>query len=144
MRCTNCDAVIPRGAGACPQCGVFARVVAPPSRKSSRMWILGLLLIAAAVGGFTYFATKPRAAKPLPPIHVVKDRPGGARVGGGAAISEPEAILRVQRACGVAPECVATISKGYHDGAYVIEAVDRCKGTRFGTRRVDGKTGAVR
>ena len=146
MQCSNCGARIPGDLGACPECGVFARVVGPPTRSKSRTWILALLLAAAAVAGVTYFATKPRPGerRPLPPIRVVKDRPGGARVGAGAAISEPEAVLRLQRSfAGVKPECVSTISKGYHEGAYVIEAVDRCAGTRLGKYRVDGKTGAI-
>ena len=144
MRCTNCGASIPRGEGACPECGVFARVVAP-ERQSTRKWILMLLLIAAAVGATTYFLTRPaRPVTPLRKIHIVRDRPGGARVGAGATISEPEAILRVQRSFrNVAPDCVATISKGYSDGAYTIEAVNRCAGTRLGRCRVDGKSGAV-
>ena len=74
---------------------------------------------------------------------MVRDRPGGARVGSGATISEPEAILRLQRSFHAAPDCIAIMSKGYSDGAYLLDAINRCDGTRFGRWRVDGRSGAL-
>ena len=141
MRCTNCGATVPRDSGTCPECGVFARVVSPKS-ENSRLWILALLLVAAGVGAFTYFATiRETHLLSRTPVRVVHDRPGGARRGSGAAISEPEAILRLQRSFGLAPDSVAIMSKGYSDGVYVLDAINRCDGTRLGRWRVDGKTG---
>lgn len=64
-------------------------------------------------------------------------------MGPGAKISEPEAILRLQRSLNRKPDCVAILSQGYSDGAYHLVAVDRCEGTRIGRWLVDGKTGAV-
>jgi len=148
MQCTNCGADIPRDLGACPQCGVFARVVAPPRKRShTSTWVLGLLLIAVAIGGATYFLSTRAARKTpaaLPPIRVVHDRPGGARTGGGATISEPEAILRLQRSFAeLSPDCIAILSNGYREGAYQLSAVNRCEGTKLGRWRVDGKSGAI-
>jgi hypothetical protein len=146
MKCDNCGASVPRGHGACPECGVFVRVIAPQKKRGRTMtWILTLLLLAAGVAGATYFLTRPAGSQPsLLPIHVVHDRPGGARKGSGATLSEPEAILKLQRSFpGVKPECVATMSMGYRDGAYDITAVDRCNGTRLGRWRIDGKSGEL-
>lgn len=146
MTCDNCGASVPRDLGACPECGVFIRVIKPEAKKKrsrTSTWILALLLLAALAFGATYFLTRPKGAPPLLPIRVVKDRPGGARKGSGAAISEPEAVLRLQRSFpGVKPECVATLSLGYRNGAYDITAVDRCAGTKLGRWRIDGQTGA--
>lgn len=147
MRCDNCGEAVPRDAGACPGCGVYVRTLAKKKRGGTTMWILGLLLAAVAVGAFTYFKT--RGAKPASvlappaPIRVVKDRPGGARKGEGATVSEPEAMRRLVRELNRKPDCVALMSHGYRDGAYDLTAVDRCDGTRLGRWRVDGKSGAV-
>lgn len=148
MTCDNCGASVPRDLGACPQCGVFVRVVAPPSAKKrgrTATLVLSLLLLAAAVAAGTYFLTRPApgAQRHVLPIRVVKDRPGGARVGGGAKINEPEAILRLQRSFALKPECIAILSNGYRDGAYQLTAVNRCDDTRLGRWNVDGKSGAV-
>ena len=144
MKCTNCGASIPRDAGACPQCGVFARLAEPPRKGGSRRWILVLLLLAAAAGGATYFLTRGPAAPPAPlPIRVVHDRPGGAHLAPGATVSEPEAILRLRRSLALAPDCVAIMSHGFVDGGYRLTAVNRCDGTRLGRWRVDGRSGAV-
>lgn len=81
--------------------------------------------------------------RPAKPIHVVHDRPGGARSGAGATITEPEAILRLRRSLGLTPDCIAILSHGFRDGGYDLTAVNRCDGTRLGRWRVDGKSGAV-
>jgi len=78
------------------------------------------------------------------PVRVVKDRPGGARRPKGAAISEPEAILRLRRHfTTIKTDCIAILGNGYRDGAYQMTVVNRCDGTRLGRWRVDGGTGAV-
>ena len=146
MKCENCGASVPRDLGACPECGVFARVIEKKRRDKTRHWILGLLLAAVAAGAATYFFTRsPRSATPevIAPLRVVKDRPGGARKGEGATVNEPEAMRRLQRALNRKPDCVAIMSHGYRDGAYDLTAVDRCDGTRLGRWRVDGKSGSV-
>ena len=146
MRCTNCGARVPHDAGACPECGVFARV-APAARQRSLTLLLSLLLIALTVAAAAYFLTRGshavRSGRQRP-IRVVRDRPGGARRGDGATISEPEAILRLQRSFDAAPECIAIMSKGYINGGYILEAINRCDGTRSGRWRVDGGSGAMR
>jgi hypothetical protein len=108
-------------------------------------WALALLLIAIASGGATYFFSRRSPAKrPTPTsVRVVHDRPGGARVGAGATISEPEAILRLRRSLNLPPDCVAILSNGYREGGYNLMAVNRCDGTRLGRWRVDGKSGTV-
>jgi predicted nucleic acid-binding Zn ribbon protein len=150
MKCENCGASVPRDLGACPECGVFARVLKQKKEKkksNTRLWVLMLLLIALAVAATTYWVTRPTVVpkKPAPlPVRVVHDRPGGARSGSGAKVSEPEAILYLQRSLGLKVDCIAIMSNGFRDGAYQLTAVDRCEGTRLGKWRVDGKTGAVR
>lgn len=146
MRCTNCDAHIPYDAGACPECGVFARVLDRAPQRSLRL-VLSLLLIGVAVIGAAYFFTRPSRRHVAPvrlPVRVVHDRPGGARVGDGATINEAEAILRLQRSFDGAPDCVAIMSKGYRDGGYILEAINHCDRTRSGRWRVDGRSGAIR
>lgn len=146
MQCTNCEAHIPRGAGACPECGVFARML-PPHRKGNFALVVLMVVLALSAAAAIYLLTRPArlAPRPLPGrIHVVRDRPGGARRGEGATISEPEAILRLRRSLAAAPDCIAIMSKGYSDGGYLLEAINRCDGTRSGRWRVDGSSGAVR
>ena len=132
MRCSNCGASIPRSAGTCPECGVFARVVTPP-RSNTRIWILALLLIAIGVAAFTYLSTKPSARPVARPLLQT-----------GPVRNQAEAMLRLRQSFGVSPDCVAVISKGFSDGSYHLDAVNRCDGTRLGRWRVEGKTGHVR
>src|SRR5437870_2204907 len=139
MRCTNCDAVIPRDAGACPECGVFARTLESPRRKNW-LWIFALLVALAMIAAYSVGRRQSwrRAPSAPPPIRVVHDRPGGARIGAGATINEPEAILRLQRSFNLAPDCVAIMSKGFSNGSYLLDAINRCDGARLGRWRVDG------
>ena len=146
MRCTNCGARVPHDAGACPECGVFARVAGAPRQRSLTL-LLSLLLIALSVAAAAYFLTRGShvvRSERRRPIRVVGDRPGGARRGDGATISEPEAILRLQRSFDAAPECIAIMSKGFSNGGYILEAINRCDATRSGRWRVDGLSGAMR
>ena len=145
MRCSNCEARIPSDAGACPECGVFARVL-EPARQRRLARVLLIVMMASAVFAATYLWTRrsPAAnARPPLPVHVVRDRPGGARRGSGAILSEPEAILRLQRSFPAAPHCIAIISRGFQDGGYLLEAINSCDRTRSGHWRVDGKSGAI-
>lgn len=130
MKCTNCGARIPGDAGTCPECGVFARVLErsrPPRRIWS--WILLVLVLATGVGATQYFL---RQSTPAPP----RPKPAPAQV------DERQAIVRLQQTF-EKPECVAILSKGFHDGGYDFVAVNRCDGTKLGRWRVDQKTGAV-
>ncbi len=155
--CENCGARVPAGVTSCPECGVYAgkyvegQAIAP--RKPRIGLALSFLAAALVVTAVSVWMTKPHllplpnrekpAAEP-PPIRVVKDRPGGARRGSGATITEPEAILRLRRHfTTIKSECVAILSNGYRDGAYLLTAVNSCDGTRLGRWRVDGRTGAV-
>lgn len=118
----------------------------PKRRDRGRLWVLVLLLMAAGVAAATYFLTRTPTPAPLlvkAPVRVVGDRPGGARVGEGATISEPEAMRRLQRSFNLAPDCVAIMSHGYRAGAYDLTAINRCDKTRLGRWRVDGKSGSV-
>lgn len=145
MRCTNCGATIPRDAGACPECGVFARVLErPQTHRRGRRWLIALLVVVVAAAA-AYFVLRTPGDQPrrTTSIRVVHDRPGVTRVGAGATISEAEAILRLRRSLNLAPDCVAILSHGFHDGGYDLAAVDRCEGTKLGRWRVDGRSGAV-
>ena len=125
---------------------MFARVLKPGPQRSLRL-VLSLLLVGIAVMAATYFLTRPPARRVAParmPVRVVHDRPGGARVGEGATINEAEAILRLQRSFDAGPDCVAIMSKGFHGGGYILEAINHCDRTRSGRWRVDGRSGAIR
>jgi hypothetical protein len=77
------------------------------------------------------------------PVRVVGDRPGGAKRATGATLSEPEATQALRRSFSVKGECLAVINKGYHDGAYLFDASNRCKHKHLGRWKVDGKSGTV-
>ena len=159
--CENCGAKVPAGATVCPECGVFAgeyvegqQAVNPP-KPHVGLW-LSILAAVVLVAAVSVWLTKPHLL-PIPisrdktpprvdtaPVRVVEDRPGGARRPKGAKLSEPEAILHLRRHfTTLDPKCVAILSNGYRDGAYVLTAVNSCENTRLGKWRVDGRTGAV-
>jgi len=145
MRCTNCDAPIPRGATSCPNCGVYAldEPPAPPAPPRRVWWPLALVIVIALVGAAGVWLmqrqskSKP-AAKP-DPVHVVRDRPGGN-------IAEAEAIRTLRRHLttrDIPSDCVVVMSNGLHDGAYQLQAYDRCKHIKLGPWSVDAKTREV-
>jgi hypothetical protein len=153
-RCENCDARVPAGAATCPECGVYAGEYVEgqainPSKPRYGLW-LSLLAAAAVIAAVSYLLTKQLPAreaavrKDTTPVRVVRDRPGGAYRAKGAVISEPEAIMLLRRSfTDLKPECVAILSNGYRDGAYLMTVVNGCTGTRLGKWRVDGKTREV-
>lgn len=147
MRCTNCDAPIPRGVTSCPNCGVYALDEPPkaplPPRRNWWPLALVLLLAAAGAGGWWWWKQQSKApvppAKPLP-VHVVRDRPGGN-------VGEAEAIRTLRSyiaARGTPADCIAILSNGLHAGAYHLTALDRCKNIKLGPWTVDAKTHEVK
>jgi hypothetical protein len=156
--CENCNAHIPAGATTCPECGVYAGEYVEgqaihPRKPRYGLW-LSVLVAALVVTAVSVLLTNPHLiplqfARDLPrvdttPVRVVRDRPGGAYRAKGATINEPEAILLLRRHfTNLKSECVAILSNGYHDGAYVLTAVNGCDHTRLGKWRVDGRTRAI-
>lgn len=150
MRCTNCDAPIPRGVTSCPNCGVYAldEPPRPPLPPRRNWWPLAAVvaLAIAAAAGWWWWSAQPRhkahasaPAKPLP-VHVVRDRPGGN-------VAEAEAIRALRSyiaARGTPADCVAILSNGFHRGAYELTALDRCKQIKLGPWSVNAKTHEVK
>jgi hypothetical protein len=147
MRCSNCETPIPRGATACPNCGVYALDAPPkaplPPRRNGWPLVAVVVLALAGAGAWWWFEPERKPAvtrgKPLP-VHVVRDRPGGN-------VSEAEAIRTLrsyfaQR--GIPADCVAILSNGLRAGAYHLTALDRCKNIKLGPWTVDAKTHEVR
>ena len=117
-------------------------------------WFLTFLavVVAGAIIAFIFYGDVsmipkgvwPRTQKmDTGPVRVVGDRPGGVKRATGAALSEPEATQTLRRSFTVKGECLAVMNRGYHDGAYLFDATNRCKHKRLGRWRVDGQTGAV-
>jgi hypothetical protein len=162
--CENCRAELPAKADACPACGTFAGDVfdgrfPEDRRRTRRLIVLVVTLLALSAAAFFLWpyampfvqryldpqASEDRAAPPS--TRVVKDRPGGARRGAGAKVTEAEA-LRILRShlvqtTDVKADCIALMSHGYARGAYAITAVDSCAGVRLGKWQVDGTSGRV-
>ena len=155
--CSNCRALLPDDAEACPECGVYAGDLYDERvhRPKTRFRLFAALLALALIAGGTAVWWNARHALPekktkaadVPPVRVVGDRPGGARRAPGAVVNEAEAIRLVRRhlveTTGIRADCVAMIGQGSRSGAYIVSALDRCTSTRLGRWRVDGKTGAV-
>jgi hypothetical protein len=150
MRCTNCDAEIPRGATSCPSCGVYAfdEPPAPPAPPRRVWWPLVLVagIVLAGAGGWWWWSTttaesrRPKAVAKPEPVHVVRDRPGGN-------VQEAEAIRALRRHLtirGIPSECVVVMSNGLHAGAYQLTAYDHCKKINLGPWSVDAKTHEVK
>lgn len=156
--CENCGARVPAGATSCPECGVYAGEYVEgqaihPRKPRYGLWI-SLLVAALLVAAISVALTKPdllpisisRDVKLVhrEPVRVVRDRPGGAYRGKGAALSEPEATMLLRRHfTDVDAQCIAILSNGYRNGAYLMSVVDSCTHTRLGQWRVDGKTKAI-
>ena len=124
---------VPRDASACPQCGVFAQMVAP--RSPGRIWpwlALALVLVLAAAAVSVVKMRRPAEAGPHP-----------ARIVPKLPVSEHDAVLLLRQSFALKPECIAIISKGLSGGVYNFVAVNRCDATRLGRWRVDRKSGAV-
>ena len=147
MKCTNCEASIPRGSTVCPECGVFAGDEPPRPGSVERragggrrwVWVV-VALIAAGAGGWWYWYTR-YGQFPKPdtgPVRVVHDRPGGN-------VGEAQATLALRHylAGQMKADCIAVMSRGYSNGYYSFDAVDSCQRTRLGRFRVDPKTHAV-
>jgi hypothetical protein len=159
--CGNCRASIPPGVEVCPACGVYAGSVFDgkmPKKASGRRaagggrgwgWVLALLVLAGAgYGGLWYYKQQQFPKADTGPIRVVGDRPGGANRPAGAAISEPEAILTLRHHFAGGPEkvrgqCIAVMSRGFRDGAYIFDAVNSCKRAKLGRWKVDARTRLV-
>ena len=151
--CASCRAVLPRGAPACPQCGVYAGDVfdgrKPKEKRRAPNWLPLLIVLAIlAAGGWYYWQRRPRSGPESfdkGPASVVRQRPGGSRRAPGATINEAEAIrvLRRSLAARVSSDCLVVTSQGHSGAVYRLTALDRCAGTRLGRFGVDGKTSAV-
>ena len=153
--CSNCRTAIPRGADACPACGVYAGDVfdgkIPKQRRksSSTIWVILLVLTAAGAGAYWYWMQRPKIPRgDTGPIRVVGDRPGGARRAPGAAINEAEAVMTLRHHFAeqkhpIKSECIAVISKGFREGHYTFDVVNSCDRFKLGRWKVDAKTRAV-
>lgn len=158
--CENCGARVPAGATNCPQCDVFAGEyvdgeVVQPRKPAYRFWI-STLIVVVILAALSFLFLRPellpfeinRSMKLVhrepAPVRVVRDRPGGAHRAKGALISEAEATMLLRRHfVNLKSECVAILSDGYRDGAYLMNVVNGCDHTRLGRWRVDGTTKAV-
>ena len=121
------------------------RPLGPRARRSTWPWVLLVLAIAAAGAAYWYAHHQPArsARQALPPVHVVRDRPGGARSIAGAKINEAEAVLLLRRHFDLADQCLAVIFNGEHGRVYRFTAFNSCDRTRLGQWQVDGWTKAV-
>jgi hypothetical protein len=136
--CSNCRAELPEGAVVCPVCGVYAGDVfdgkLPKQKRSFGIWVViaGVLALIAAAA---LFVDQPRSAhKPLR-APVAKSLAGRA----GAMQAVRQRLVSDQ----VPNECLAMMSKGMRDGAYIVDATDRCRHRTLGEWKVDAKTHAV-
>jgi hypothetical protein len=167
--CSNCREEIPESESACPSCGVYAGDVfdgrMPEDRKKRRRLVVLLLLLVVVAAGAWMLSRTPLVpfverqverwagvdqtpAPVVPPARVVGDRPGGARRGAGAALTEAEAIRLLRREIvarrEIGDDCVVVMSRGYEQGVYGMTAFDRCANVRLGEWTVEGRSGEVR
>src|SRR6202035_1677911 len=104
--CSNCRAVIPKGATSCPKCGTFAgdmfdgRLPAQARRRPAGKYFLTFMaiVVAACIIAFIFYGDLSMIPKEIwprtpkmdsGPVRVVGDRPGGAARATGATLSEP-------------------------------------------------------
>lgn len=117
----------------------------PPRNERPFPWWI-VITSVIVIGAAAWWWMRPRTVLISPgPVRVVKQRPGGALKPKGALLSEPEAIITLRRhlAQEAKSECIAMTSQGFRNGAYLLTAVDSCKGVRLGKWTVDAKSGAV-
>ena len=109
-------------------------------RRPAWPWVLLALAIAAAGASYWYAHRAEPAVprQPLPPVHVVHDRPGG-KVDEATAVQ----LLRRHFASRIPEQCIAAIMSGASGGVYRFTVVDSCQRTRLGRWQVDVKTEAV-
>lgn len=137
--CANCRVELPEGAAVCPACGVYAGDVFDgklPTAKRSYGWLVVLLGVVALIAVAALFVRRPLATHLPVRAPVAKNLPGRA----GAMLALRQHLVSDQ----VPNECLAMMSKGMDDGAYVVAAVDRCRHRPLGEWKVDGKTHAVK
>jgi len=141
--CSNCRAEIPKGAGVCPACGVYAGdVFDGRQRRRKRAWgtfaivILGVAAIFAVASFFIRWPKMPIFSSTPARAHTVAPRakrlPGEA----GAMLAIRQHLVSDQ----IPNECLVLMSRGLHDGVYVIRAVDRCRHRQLGDWKVDAGT----
>ena len=116
------------------------RPLGPRARRRAWPWVLLVLAIAAA-GASYWYAHRPEpvtAKQPLPPVRVVRDRPGGK-------VEEATAVLLLRRhfAPRVPEQCLATIMNGRRGSIYRFIVINSCDHTRLGRWQVDVATKAV-
>lgn len=141
--CSNCRAELPKGASVCPACGVFAGEVfdgrLPREKRPYGTYlivILGVIAIFAVATLFVRWPGVPIFHSIHPRVHKTAPRakklPGEA----GAMLAIRQRLVSDQ----VPNECLVLMSKGLHDGVYVIRAVDGCRHQQLGDWKVDAKT----
>ncbi|HEX7190301.1 MAG TPA: hypothetical protein VF381_01910 [Thermoanaerobaculia bacterium] len=139
--CANCRGEIPKGAVVCPVCGVYAGDVfdgKKPRQKRSYgtfiIVILGVIAIFAVASLFVRWPSR-TGSRPLPAHKIApraKSLPGEA----GAML-----VIRQHLVSDTIPnDCLVLMSRGLHDGAYVVRALDRCRHRQLGDWNVDAKT----
>ena len=139
--CSNCRGEIPKGAAVCPVCGVYAGDVFDgrlPRRKRSYgtylIVVLAVIAIFAAASLFVKWPSFP-ASRPMQP-HKVAPRAKSLPDEAGAMLAVRQHLVSDQ----IPNECLVLMSKGLHDGIYVIRAVDRCRHQPLGDWNFDAKT----
>ena len=116
------------------------RPLGPRAKRSAWPWVLLALAIAAAGASYWYAHYEPAKppARPLPPVHVVRDRPGG-NVNEATAVQ----LLRRQFAARMPEQCMATIMNGRSGSVYRFIVINSCDHTRLGQWNVDVAMKAV-
>jgi hypothetical protein len=151
--CTNCRAQLPKGAQACPACGVFAGDVFDgriPGRK--RRWVTPLLLtlvLLAAAGAWWMLRERdltgflPRSDDSTS----ARRKPGPPPPPAGPVRSNAQAVRALRRylvaTTGMRDECIALMSQGRRGDSWFLTALDRCDEVRLGRWRVYATSGII-
>ena len=139
--CSNCRGEIPKGAVVCPVCGVYAGDVfdgkKPREKRSYGTYVIVVLAVIAIFAAASLFVRWPSLplSRPLQPhkgAPRAKNLPGEA----GAMLAVRQHLVSDQ----IPNECLVLMSKGLHDGVYVVRAVDRCRHRPLGDWNFDAKT----